>query len=60
VVSTWTTGSEAEFRAIWEAAEDGLIINDYDSGTVVEANPAFPHARVRTGAMNGLTHHLHL
>ena len=55
MVSTWTTGSEAEFRAIWEAAEDGLIINDYDSGTVVEANPAFCRMHgYEPGAMNGL------
>ncbi|MBK6663869.1 MAG: PAS domain S-box protein [Thermoflexaceae bacterium] len=54
-MSTWTTGSEAEFRAIWEAAEDGLIINDYDSGTVVEANPAFCRMHgYEPGAMNGL------
>jgi PAS domain S-box-containing protein len=31
---------EAQYRAIFEATTDGLIINDPETGVVVEANPA--------------------
>ncbi len=31
----------AEYRAIFEASSDGLVINDAESGIVLEANPAF-------------------
>src|SRR4051812_42539081 len=31
---------EAQYRAIFEATTDGLVINDPESGVVVEANPA--------------------
>ena len=31
---------EAQYRSIFEATSDGLIINDLDTGLVVEANPA--------------------
>ena len=31
---------EQQYRAIFEATSDGLIINDLDSGIIVEANPA--------------------
>ncbi len=31
---------EAQYRGIFEATSDGLIINDVDTGMVVEANPA--------------------
>ena len=34
------------YRSIFEAASDGLIINDMETGLVVEANPA-------AGAMHG-------
>ncbi|HEX6305442.1 MAG TPA: PAS domain S-box protein [Anaerolineales bacterium] len=32
--------SEQRYRSIFEAASDGLIINDLETGLVVEANPA--------------------
>jgi PAS domain S-box-containing protein len=32
---------EPEYRAIFEASSDGLVINDAETGLVVEANPAF-------------------
>ena len=31
---------EQQYRAIFEATSDGLIINDIETGTIVEANPA--------------------
>ena len=31
---------EQQYRAIFEATSDGLIINDLDTGIIVEANPA--------------------
>src|SRR5438270_4156133 len=36
-------GSHADsaYRAIFEASSDGLVINDADTGVVLEANPAF-------------------
>ena len=35
------TGEESAYRAIFEASSDGLVINDADTGIVLEANPAF-------------------
>jgi PAS domain S-box-containing protein len=32
--------TEAQYRSIFEATTDGLIINDFERGTVVAANPA--------------------
>jgi PAS domain S-box-containing protein len=32
--------TEAQYRSIFEATSDGLIINDLETGVVVEANPA--------------------
>ena len=32
---------EEQYRRIFEATSDGLIINDFDTGLVVEVNPAF-------------------
>jgi len=32
---------ETEYRAVFEASSDGLVINDADTGVVLEANPAF-------------------
>jgi len=32
--------AEAEYRSIFEATSDGLLINDLDTGVVVAANPA--------------------
>jgi len=32
---------EAQYRSIFEATTDGLVINDPETGVVVEANPAF-------------------
>jgi PAS domain S-box-containing protein len=32
---------ETEYRAIFEASSDGLVINNAETGVVVEANPAF-------------------
>jgi PAS domain S-box-containing protein len=32
---------EPEYRAIFEASSDGLVVNDLDTGIVLEANPAF-------------------
>ncbi|MBV9602617.1 MAG: GAF domain-containing protein, partial [Chloroflexi bacterium] len=34
-------GSDAEYRAIFEASSDGLVVNDLDTGIVLAANPAF-------------------
>ncbi|HRH87870.1 MAG TPA: PAS domain S-box protein [Rubrivivax sp.] len=31
--------SEASYRSIFEAAEDTILIHDWDSGTIVDANP---------------------
>ena len=31
---------EQQYRAIFEATSDGLIINDIETGVIVEANPA--------------------
>lgn len=39
---------EAEFRDVFDAAQDGLVINDIDNRTIVEVNPAF-------AAMHGYT-----
>ena len=33
-------GKEWQYRSIFDAAADGLIINDLETGCVVEANPA--------------------
>jgi PAS domain S-box-containing protein len=33
--------SEAQYRSIFEATSDGLIINDFETGLIVEVNPAF-------------------
>jgi len=33
--------TDAEYRAIFEASSDGLVVNDLDTGMVLEANPAF-------------------
>lgn len=33
--------AEAQYRSIFESISDGLVINDPDTGTVVEVNPAF-------------------
>jgi PAS domain S-box-containing protein len=33
--------TETQYRRIFEAVSDGLVINDPDTGVVVEANPAF-------------------
>ncbi|MGA7935991.1 MAG: PAS domain S-box protein [Kovacikia sp.] len=33
--------TEAQYRSIFESVRDGLVINDPDTGVVVEANPAF-------------------
>jgi PAS domain S-box-containing protein len=40
---TATVGSDGEtdFQAIFAASSDGLVVNDLESGIVVEANPAF-------------------
>jgi PAS domain S-box-containing protein len=35
------TCEESAYRAIFEASSDGLVINDADTGIVLEANPAF-------------------
>lgn len=32
---------EAQYRRIFEATSDGLVVNDLETGLVVEANPAF-------------------
>jgi PAS domain S-box-containing protein len=32
---------EEQYRRIFEATSDGLVVNDLDTGLVVEANPAF-------------------
>ena len=32
---------EEQYRRIFEATSDGLIVNDLDTGLVVEVNPAF-------------------
>ena len=32
--------NEWQYRSIFDAANDGLIINDLETGLVVEANPA--------------------
>lgn len=32
---------ETQYRGIFEATSDGLIVNDLETGAVVEANPAF-------------------
>ncbi len=32
--------NEWQYRSIFDAATDGLIINDLETGLVVEANPA--------------------
>ena len=32
---------ETEYRAIWEASSDGLVVNDAETGLVIDANPAF-------------------
>jgi PAS domain S-box-containing protein len=32
---------EGQYRRIFEATSDGLVVNDLDTGLVVEANPAF-------------------
>lgn len=34
-------GLDAEYRVIFEAISDGLVVNDPDTGLVVEVNPAF-------------------
>src|SRR5690606_14900388 len=31
--------SEANYRAIFEAAEDAIFIHDYDTGRIVDVNP---------------------
>jgi PAS domain S-box-containing protein len=38
---TATAREDAAYRAIFEASGDGLVINDADTGVVLEANPAF-------------------
>ena len=40
---------ERPYRRIFEALGDGLILNDVETGLVVEANPA-------AGSMHGYTH----
>ena len=35
------TDEESAYRAIFEASSDGLVINDAQTGIVLEANPAF-------------------
>lgn len=35
------SGYQAQYRAVFEASSDGLVINDLDTGLVIEANPAF-------------------
>ena len=32
---------DSAYQAVFEASSDGLVINDADSGIVLEANPAF-------------------
>jgi PAS domain S-box-containing protein len=32
---------EAQYRSIFEATTDGLVINDFETGAIVEVNPAF-------------------
>jgi PAS domain S-box-containing protein len=36
-----THTEESAYRAIFEASSDGLVINDAETGVVLEANPAF-------------------
>lgn len=40
VDATSAVAGEAEFHAIFEAASDGMVIADPDTGVIVEANPA--------------------
>ena len=42
-------GEEGRFRSIFDAAADGLILSDAETGAVIEANPA-------ACAMHGCTH----
>ncbi len=34
-------GAEQQYRDIFDAASDGLVVNDLETGIVLEANPAF-------------------
>ena len=35
------SGAEQQYRDIFDAASDGLVVNDLETGIVLEANPAF-------------------
>ncbi|MGA7672197.1 MAG: PAS domain S-box protein [Nitrolancea sp.] len=35
------TGAEQQYHDIFDAASDGLVVNDLETGIVLEANPAF-------------------
>lgn len=42
--------ADTDFAAIFAASSDGLVVNDLESGIVVEANPAFCRMHGRTRA----------
>ena len=42
---------EGQYRSIFDAANDGLVINGLETGRVVEANPAACRMHGRTCAM---------